>query len=298
MKLPTENLSPNQLKWLRHYHRLMIKNATTKAQKTITHRHHIIPEAFFINRTRNKNNPGFLEGNPNCKSNFVNLPIREHFIAHLLLLKIYPNMQSVVYAAHLMRTTIINSGRKYEWVKRQYSEFLKKDEYTKETRKRIGDAQRGDKNVSKRKDVREKISKSLTGKKASAEHIEKNHAFRKGKNKSNYAPIAQMAKTMSAIMTGRTKENSEMRKNHAKSLAASMTGKTKETDARLAAASVSLSETMSVLKKQDCLEIVKLVEDGKTLKEIFLLYKTQNAKVTRLKQITKAYEKGLSFRSI
>ena len=51
-----------------------------------THRHHIIPESFFINRIR-KGPPGWIEGNPDDLDNIVYLSPREHFVCHKLLVK-------------------------------------------------------------------------------------------------------------------------------------------------------------------------------------------------------------------
>ena len=245
------NLTQNQIKWLNHYNNLMVKNKNTRKIKGETARHHSVPESFFINRTRNTNKPGHLAGNPDALENLVFLSHRAHFIAHQLLTKIYPTNQAMTYAAHLMRGNIKN-GKEYSWLKNQYSTMLSSDDpIIKEMFKKIGKHQIGDKNVSKRPEVRAKIAASLTGKKASPEAIEKIRLFRKGKNKHNYEPIARMAQTMSKVMTGLTKENSQMRQNHSKSLSVSMTGKTKETCPRLATASKTLTETMSKLKRVD-----------------------------------------------
>jgi hypothetical protein len=51
-------------------------------------KHHIIPECLFKERTRNGIS-GFVEGNPEDKNNLILLTAREHFIAHVLLYKMY-----------------------------------------------------------------------------------------------------------------------------------------------------------------------------------------------------------------
>lgn len=51
-------------------------------------RHHIIPRCM---------------GGADDKNNFVELTAREHFIAHRLLTKIYPNVKGLHYAVNLMR---------------------------------------------------------------------------------------------------------------------------------------------------------------------------------------------------
>ena len=50
--------------------------------------HHIVPDSFFINSDR-KRKFGFLEVNPNSELNLVKLTLREHFICHHLLTKIF-----------------------------------------------------------------------------------------------------------------------------------------------------------------------------------------------------------------
>lgn len=87
--------------------------------------HHIIPEFMFKNRTR-KGPKGHLDGNPDDRSNLVLLTAREHFVAHLLLYKIYNGKR---YGAQCgtaiwlffrngsdIRADIVNS-RKYQFFK-------------------------------------------------------------------------------------------------------------------------------------------------------------------------------------
>lgn len=285
-----DGLSVNEKKWLRHYFSL-IQKYSGKKQKGETEAHHIIPESFFKNRTRNTNRPGFLDGNPNCKTNIAHLPQRAHFIAHLLLVKIFPNNESMIFAVHLMSAV---NGTHYQWLKRRWSKYLSSPE-AKIRYSKIGEGMKGDKNPAKKKEVRDKISKSLSGKKATPEAISKNSHFRKGKNKTNYEPIARMAKTISLKYKGLTKENSSMRRNHSASLSIYMSGKTKETCKRVANASKTLSETMSVIKLAQCIDIVKAVNSGKTLREIFQELRSTNAKITRFKQVQKAYDRGIAY---
>ena len=59
--------------------------------------HHIIPEHFYINRSR-KGPPGWLEGNPEDPANKVLLTLEEHFDAHQLLALIYPDNYGLLNA--------------------------------------------------------------------------------------------------------------------------------------------------------------------------------------------------------
>ena len=69
--------------------------------------HHIIPRCL-----------GGLDDN----DNLVDLTPEEHYLAHLLLIKIYPNNPSLVYAAHMMVTR--PSNKIYGWLRRKYSKVI------------------------------------------------------------------------------------------------------------------------------------------------------------------------------
>ena len=66
----------------------LIERARNRAPDGYTEKHHINPDFLFINRKR-KGPKGHLDGDPNAPSNIVRLYPREHFIAHLLLVKIF-----------------------------------------------------------------------------------------------------------------------------------------------------------------------------------------------------------------
>jgi len=76
--------------------------------------HHIIPKCI---------------GGTNCKSNLVNLTPEEHFICHLLLVKIYPANSSLIYAANMMcvnnSSMPRNNNKRYGWLRRKVSESTK-----------------------------------------------------------------------------------------------------------------------------------------------------------------------------
>lgn len=93
-------------------------------------RHHIIPESFFINRTR-KGPPGTFTGNPNDPSNLVWLTPKEHFIAHKLLVKMTNGgyRAKMVYALWLMTHTTRGNerslhSRTYEVLRQAYATIV------------------------------------------------------------------------------------------------------------------------------------------------------------------------------
>lgn len=90
------------------YNNLMKKRQTVLLEDQYTESHHIIPKCL---------------GGSNDKSNLVNLTPEEHFLAHQLLVKIYPEHKGLKYALYLM--TISPSGKRnnnklYGWIKRDY----------------------------------------------------------------------------------------------------------------------------------------------------------------------------------
>lgn len=97
----------------RHYD-LLIERARTRQLTGYVERHHIIPRCM---------------GGDNNKKNLVELTPEEHYVAHQLLVKIYPDNDKLVYAAHKMTVSSKNQQRnnkRYGWLKRKYSNICKK----------------------------------------------------------------------------------------------------------------------------------------------------------------------------
>jgi hypothetical protein len=99
-----------------HYERLIIKSKNRKLD-TYKEIHHIIPRCL---------------GGSDDKYNLVELTAREHFIAHLLLLKIYPNKYSLIKAVQMMCVYSNNQersmNRMYGWLKERFSIEMSKSQ--------------------------------------------------------------------------------------------------------------------------------------------------------------------------
>lgn len=83
-------------------------------------KHHIIPDSFYIERTRNKTcNDGWLFGSPNTKINIVYLTQREHLLCHWLLIKIYKDLPYIkmVYALNMMCSGSTRNSRFYQYIR-------------------------------------------------------------------------------------------------------------------------------------------------------------------------------------
>lgn len=87
----------------------LIDRAKVRNLETYTEKHHILPRC--------------LGGN-NRVENLVSLTPEEHFLAHLLLTRMYPTNKKILFAAHMM--TVGRSNNKlYGWLRRQMSEASK-----------------------------------------------------------------------------------------------------------------------------------------------------------------------------
>jgi hypothetical protein len=77
-------------KYTRIYYAIIEKARHREIPLCRTETHHIIPRCFYKTGTKSKVSPGWLDGYPNSSENLVKLTPREHFICHLLLVKIAP----------------------------------------------------------------------------------------------------------------------------------------------------------------------------------------------------------------
>lgn len=117
--------------------------------------HHIVPDCFFISNRSKGKNPGWLEGDSNIKENLVLLTAREHFVAHQMLIKIYPKHNGLALSLHKMihaeSDNQIRNNRDFEWIKKKISSAISKQNtglgkgriVSAETRKKLSDFRKG-----------------------------------------------------------------------------------------------------------------------------------------------------------
>lgn len=102
-----------------------------------------------INRARNRIIEGYTENHhiiPTCMDgdssadNLVALTGREHFIAHILLLKIYPNVNGLIFAVHSMcrfnKKMDRSKNRMYGWLREQHAKTVSRINKKKQTGKK------------------------------------------------------------------------------------------------------------------------------------------------------------------
>jgi hypothetical protein len=115
--------------------------------------HHVIPKCV---------------GGTDDESNIVHLPAKAHFIAHYLLVKLYPDSQGLWGAFNLM------SGQSSKQHQRDYYVSARVYELCKKNLSRLGLSE----------DAKKKISATLTGRKISEEHKRNMIAARIGTKRS------------------------------------------------------------------------------------------------------------------
>lgn len=104
----------------------IITQATNSNRSKKTHyyeRHHIVPVFMFKNNKRYKTSIGEFPGNPDSPNNLVLLTTREHFLAHLLLCKIYKNTKyyyGCLCSLFLMSNKFKKNSEKLNFNRNQY----------------------------------------------------------------------------------------------------------------------------------------------------------------------------------
>lgn len=91
----------------------LVKRGQDRVLKEYSEKHHIIPRCL---------------GGTDEVTNLVSLTPEEHYLCHLLLVKIYPKDIRLVRAAMFMtasNTTQKRNNKAYGWLKRQYSDYMR-----------------------------------------------------------------------------------------------------------------------------------------------------------------------------
>ena len=89
----------------------LVERGQARMLDSYTESHHIVPKCL---------------GGTDDKSNLVDLTPEEHYVAHQLLVKMYPNNGRLAHAAHMM-TVNRATNKSYGWVRRRLSESMKKN---------------------------------------------------------------------------------------------------------------------------------------------------------------------------
>lgn len=158
------------MNYQKHYDAL-IHRAKWRVLDGYAERHHIVPKCM---------------GGGDEAENLVLLTAEEHYVAHQLLVKIFPGERKIVYAAWAMTHGKWRSNKKYGWLKRKRADAQRGTTHTPEARKKISEKAKGRVLTPERKELflagrrgkknteehNRKVSEALRGKKKSAAHVQ------------------------------------------------------------------------------------------------------------------------------
>lgn len=153
----------NQLWYYKTYNQLIDKCIQLESdgypEDMYTEVHHILPKCM---------------GGTNKEDNLVRMPVRYHIMAHLLLVKIYPNIGKIIYAANIMIVGNKNTRAERNLALNQFS-----TKTISQLRETMANYQKG-KPLSE--EHKQKISFALKGKVHSEDHNRKVSESKKGKH--------------------------------------------------------------------------------------------------------------------
>jgi len=196
----------NQQKWGKHYLKLCGRALSRDLNESIyVEKHHVFPKSLYGDN-------GFV----------VKLTAPEHYIAHQLLVKMFPKNRKLIYAARMMTVNDHRSQKRnnklYGWLKEAYSragqsiESNRKRSKTQtglkqseETKKKKSLALMGhpawNKGMKHTDAARKKMSVALKGKKKSEEHRKKLSVAKKGKSNGHHSE--ETKRKMAEVRKGR-----------------------------------------------------------------------------------------------
>lgn len=228
-------------KYTKIYNKIVARGKARKIIEGFGEKHHIIPESFFINRQRN-GPAGWLPGNPDANENLVYLTLREHYICHVLLVKMTDGLarKKSAYALNVFTSAFKSKKHnRYNPSSRMY-ELARKLVAEEKSKIMMGNSlgkNRSEESIQKQKDSRKRsgIPAWNKGKKLSDEHCEKISRSVTGKNNPMYGKnhTHDTKKKQSEAKLG--KSNNKLKGitktlDHRKALSISLVGKNPKTD--------------------------------------------------------------------
>lgn len=136
-----------------HYNKLMDRSPKNRPKDVYLERHRIVPGCM---------------GGKYVHENIAYLTPEEHYVAHQLLVKMYPDNRKLIYAANMMGN---RTNKKYGWLKRLTAATLSIDMKGKPSKiKGKSSKLKGTKQTA---EIIAKRTMSLMGKPKTAEHVRK-----------------------------------------------------------------------------------------------------------------------------
>lgn len=139
------------MNYQQHYDRL-IDRARTRSilPDAYFETHHIVPKCL---------------GGDNSEENLVKLFPEEHYVAHQLLVKIYPGNPKLVFALIVMtgkKEYVSRNNKMYGWIKKRISIAKTGKKYSEESKRKMSESAKKRKPMSD--ETKQKMSKSRIGK--------------------------------------------------------------------------------------------------------------------------------------
>lgn len=148
----------------------LIKRARGRVLETYSENHHIVPRCM---------------GGSNKNENIVPLTAEEHYVAHQLLIKMYPNNEKLVHAANMMSWDKYGNrtnNKRYGWIKKRHRHNEKTKKMISQSLSGVPKTEEHKANMSKAHktngrtgwdrnkrpmpdEIRKRISETMTGKK-------------------------------------------------------------------------------------------------------------------------------------
>jgi hypothetical protein len=119
------------MNYLKHYNLLIERARIRTTEFTYVEEHHIIPRCM---------------GGSDAADNLVKLTPEEHYVAHQLLVKIYPGNRSIAFAAGMMALNANKNrpnNKLYGWLRVRMSQAMQGRTFSDDTIKRMSLAKKG-----------------------------------------------------------------------------------------------------------------------------------------------------------
>lgn len=133
------------MNYLRAYQNLIQRAYSRILEENVySELHHIVPRCM---------------GGSDERTNLVRLLPEEHYIAHLLLIKIYPDNEKLMYAANMMAN---RNNKRYSFFRKRFANMLKGRKHSEESKKKMSESRVGvPKSESHKESIRKKKYKEL-----------------------------------------------------------------------------------------------------------------------------------------
>lgn len=184
----------------KHYD-VLVDRAKNRILSGYFERHHIIPRCL---------------GGTNDAENVVSLTAEEHFVAHQLLVKMYPKNIRLLWALSAMTHSTRNMSRvgnkRYGWLRKRFSAAMHQrfagKPLSEEHRAKLSVAAKKRKSRPHSEEAKAKMSAAAKGKPKSSQHIEKMRAAKIGKKRKPHSKETKRRMAESQQVAVKTRDQS------------------------------------------------------------------------------------------